>query len=204
MIQHSSKNSFTDFHAARLIYQRHSFIDSYADFSFSLSLAAFYQINRFQLSDLYDKVVELINPNRSKKILEVYCGMGILARFLADKVTSIIASDLNPDNIKIAQKLASNHTNFEIYCEDALESIKKYSDITTLIVNPPRKGLDSRFIETCVKVKMNEIIYISCSSKTLLRDLLLFKKNAYEITDIYPFDMFPHTHHIENLVRITK
>jgi len=177
---------------------------------FNISADSFYQVNKVQTEKLYNKATEFLTKNiseedlKTKKVLDLYCGIGTIGLILADKVDKVIGVDIVTDAIRNAKDNAKINkiSNAEFICKDAKDAIGDINyDI--LVIDPPRKGMDKEVL-TSIKQHMPEtILYVSCNSATLARDLYELK-NQYEIQDICAVDMFSHTSHVEAVVLMSR
>lgn len=185
-------------------------IDSIESRRFKISPLSFYQVNNAQTEVLYDKVLEFADLHGGETVWDLYCGIGTIGQYLADKAARVIGVEIVPaaiDNAKENARL-NKLDNTEYYCGSA-EKItpillgKKLSP-DVIILDPPRKGCDASLIETAVKAAPKKIVYVSCKPSTLARDLKLFADKGYETLKIQPVDMFPRTAHVECVVLLTK
>ena len=178
--------------------------DDILGLTFEISPSSFFQVNPEQVEVLYKTALDLIDINKNQVVLDAYSGVGtigLIASKNAKKVISVeIVKDAHKNAIENAKR--NNINNIEFHCGDAGEFINSYDgDLDIVIMDPPRKGSDEKFLSTLINKKVPEIIYISCDSETLARDLEYLKK-SYEITYIQPVDMFPMTAHVETIVKM--
>ena len=144
---------------------------------------------------------------RSKTTVEAYSGIGAISLFVKDKAEEIIGVESIQDAVDNANENAIlNHAdNVSFICEDAgsaLAHLVQEKDVDTLIVDPPRSGLDDTMKETILKSKIKTMIYVSCNPATLAKDLGVLKKE-YRIVKIQPVDMFSQTPHVETVVLLS-
>ena len=176
--------------------------DDILGLTFEISPSSFFQVNPEQVEVLYKTALNLIDIKKNQVVLDAYSGVGtigLIASKNAKKVISVeIVKDAHKNAIENAKR--NNVNNIEFHCRDAGEFINSYEDdLDIVIMDPPRKGSDEKFLSTLINKKVPEIIYISCDPETLARDLEYLKK-SYEITYIQPVDMFPMTAHVETVV----
>lgn len=177
---------------------------------FKISAKSFYQINSSQCEVLYSKALELANLSKNDIVFDAYCGVGTIGLIASDKVSKVISVELVKDAVQDAIQNAkmNNIKNVHFFCDDASNFMKnmavKKEKVDVLIMDPPRKGSDERFLNAAVKLAPKKIIYISCDPRTQVIDLKHLLNNGYQITAIQPVDMFPHTGHIENIVCLIK
>ena len=174
------------------------------DLTIGLSPESFYQIHLSQSLALMKMAVSKIDA--SKVLVEAYCGVGLMSLLAKDKAKKIIGIENNPQAIKNAKQNAeANHIkNVEFICDDAgrgLKKIAKKEKIDTLLVDPPRSGLDDTMMEAILSSTPQEIIYISCNPATLGKNIKQLKKK-YDVLTVIPFDLFPQTPLIETLVKL--
>ncbi len=174
-------------------------IERMNDFNFYISPSSFFQINTFQAINLYDKVKEYAALTGKETLLDLYCGTGTIGLYLSRNCQKVYGIELNKDAINDANlnKQKNNIKNVDFYCENAnkfMEKVKEKLDV--IVVDPPRAGLDSKTINSILKVKPTKVIYVSCDVATLARDLKILNEQ-YEVLELTPFDMFPNTCHVE-------
>lgn len=173
------------------------------NYKIKISPESFFQININTCLKLYNKIKEYVGEN--KNIIDLYCGTGSIGLFVNNN-NNVIGIEINESAIKDAEenKKINNISNIRFLCGDSgkkLKDLKFNPDM--IIVDPPRSGLNKETIHNILNYESNEIIYVSCDSMTLVRDLNILKE-YYEIKEITPFDMFPNTHHIENIAYLIK
>lgn len=185
------------------IYGKEYIYETLDNYKFKISPESFFQININTCLKLYNKIKEYVGTN--KKIIDLYCGTGSIGIFVS-KNNTVIGIEISESAFKDAEenKNINNIDNINFLCGDSgkkLNDLKFKPDV--IIVDPPRSGLNKETIENILKFNANEIIYVSCDPMTLVRDLNILNK-YYNIKEITPFDMFPNTHHIENIAYLTK
>ena len=175
-------------------------------YKYLVSLDSFFQVNDNVTFKLYEKVKEYCNSSDDDTILDLYCGTGTIGIYLSDKCKKVLGIEINKQAIKDANKNKelNNIDNIEFIAEDVAKVINKIKikpDI--VVVDPPRAGLDEFTIKEITKINPKRLIYVSCDPMTLARDLNILKY-YFNIKEITPFDMFPNTYHIENVVLLEK
>ena len=178
--------------------------DDILGLTFEISPSSFFQVNPEQVEVLYKTALDLIDINKEQVVLDAYSGVGtigLIASKNAKKVISVeIVKDAHKNAIENAKR--NNISNIEFHCGDAGEFINSYDgDLDIVIMDPPRKGSDEKFLSTLINKKVPQIIYISCDPETLARDLEHLKQ-YYDVTYIQPVDMFPMTAHVETIVSL--
>lgn len=165
-------------------------------YKYKVSAHAFFQKNTNMTIKLYDYIKTLVN--KDENILDLYCGSGGIGIYISENAKNIIGIEIIEDAVLNAKENAKinniNNITFKSgKVEDNLDDIK---DIDTIIVDPPRVGLNKKSIDDILKINPKRIIYVSCNSTTLARDLN-YLKDMYELEEIKLFDLFPNTHHVE-------
>lgn len=173
------------------------------DFKFLVSNESFFQVNTKMALKLYQEVERLITKNKEKTLLDLYCGTGTIGIFLSKHFKKVIGIEINKKAVEDAKENAklNNVTNCYFEANNLDSGISKKADI--IVVDPPRKGLGEKTINDILKIKPEEIIYVSCDPMTLARDINLFKED-YTVETIVPVDMFPHTYHVESVCVLKK
>ncbi|MDO4198302.1 MAG: 23S rRNA (uracil(1939)-C(5))-methyltransferase RlmD [Erysipelotrichaceae bacterium] len=177
------------------------------DIKANLSIRSFYQMNTLQAKDLYGHVIDLMDDNQDT-VVEAYCGVGIMSLMASKKAKEVTGIEIIEDAIINAEKNAklNNINNVRFVCGDSGETIKrlfKKKNIDTLIVDPPRGGLDEMMLETIIRSKIRNIIYVSCNDVTLAKNIEVLSK-YYHMESIKAFDMFPNTTHVETVCVLSK
>lgn len=178
--------------------------DSLLGVKFKISSKSFYQVNHDQCEKLYSLAIEKAELKKEDKILDAYCGIGTIGLICSKYVKEVYGVEIIEDAIKDAKVNAKingiNNSNY--ICDDASNYMVQ-NNLDVVFVDPPRKGLDEKFLNSLIKSKTKKVIYISCDVGTLARDLNILKK-YYEIKSIDFVDMFPRTFHIETICLLTK
>ena len=167
--------------------------------------------DRVQTERLYGKALEYAGLTGEETVWDLYCGIGTISLFLARKARKVYGVEIIPDAIEDARRNASlnGFTNTEFYVGKAEEVLpEKYEKegvrADVIVVDPPRKGCDETLLSTMVKMQPERIVYVSCDSATLARDLRYLCDNGYELKRVCPADMFPQTVHVETCVLLSK
>lgn len=180
------------------------------DLKFKVGPKSFYQTNSSQSYKLYQIAERMADLKGNEIVYDLYTGTGTIANFIAGKAKKVIGIEYVPESIedaKINSKI-NNITNTEFYAGDmkdilTKEFIKEKSKPDVIIIDPPRAGMHVDVIKTIIFSNPESVVYISCNPSTQARDLQLFGDN-YQVVDYQPVDMFPHTHHTENVVLLKK
>ena len=165
-------------------------------YKYLISSKSFFKKNTYIANEMFKYIKSLVDKN--EKILDLYCGTGSIGIYLSDKVSSVIGIEEVNEAIIDAKENAkiNNITNIEFISGKVEENIEKFKKIDTIIVDPPRVGVSKKVINNILNINPKKLIYVSCNSSTLARDLKLLENN-YEIKSIKLFDMFPNTYHVE-------
>ena len=179
------------------------------DLDFDISPDSFLQLNSEQTIKLYDLVVQAMKPDGTENVLDCYCGIGSIGLYAAKYVKELRGIDNNRANIENAKEFAkkNNIENAKFYFGDILPHLHNFEkegyNIDTLIIDPPRKGMELNIINYLQKSKIKKIIYVSCNPSTLVKNLNHLQK-AYDIRFVKPVDMFPHTANVETVVLLSR
>ncbi len=193
----------------KVLYGKGFIVDELCGLTFKISAQSFYQINHEQCTKLYQKVIQLLDVKDGDVVLDTYCGIGTIGLILASYVKNVIGVELNTQAYKDAINNAKmNHVqNIHFYNQDATEFMKEQARLKlkydSVIMDPPRAGSTKEFIQAIHKLKPKNVVYVSCDPHTQVRDLKEFKKIGYIFQDVYFYDMFPHTEHIESIIRLS-
>lgn len=188
-----------------LIYGKKSITEVINDLYFEVYPDSFFQINYINMKEMYNRVINFYKENSGLNVLDLYCGTGTIGMLIAKYCNSVIGVEVNSDAIKSANlcKDKNNISNISFYLGKVEGKIDNFKDIDSIVVDPPRSGLDNHTIDTIIKLNPKSMIYISCDPVTLARDLNILK-HSYNITEITSIDMFPNTYHVENVVILEK
>lgn len=173
---------------------------------FKISPASFFQPNSRGSEVLYSKIIE--NLENNKRVLGLYCGTGTIEISISHKAKEVIGIDSEDVNISLAVENCKNNkiSNCRFYC-GRVEKIlgkKDIGEFDTVIVDPPRSGLSGKALKKIMKMEIPEFLYVSCNVSTFSRDVNVLLKHGYKLKKIIPFDLFPHTPHMEVLGILSK
>ena len=174
---------------------------------FQLSPGSFFQINHAQSGKIVDWVKERAKAAGSRKILDLFCGVGLFALHLAAQAETVLGIEEAPSSIRDARQSAkmnqiANAEFIEGQAETELEKLAGGFDLC--VVDPPRKGCEEKLLDTIASMKIPRILYISCHPATLARDILLLSQRGYKVDTLGSLDMFPHTTHLECLAELSR
>ena len=173
--------------------------DKILDLTFEISAASFYQVNPVQVEILYKTALDLVKFEEKPIVLDAYAGVGTIGLIAARNASKVISVEINKDASRNAVENAKRNgvNNIEFYCDDAGHFINNYDgELDIVIMDPPRKGSDEKFLSTLLNKKPKQIIYVSCNPETLARDLK-YLSSLYEVAYVQPIDNFPMTAHTE-------
>lgn len=177
------------------------------DKTFKIGANTFFQINPYTAENIFRYVKEYISSNFNRPlVLDAYAGITTFGICISDVCKKVVSVEENNESVKLASETAKFNKihNLEIHNEDATKFFQKEKrEFDVIILDPPRKGCTKESLDNSVKLSKSTIIYVSCNPATLARDLkyLTEEKNC-KVKSIQPFDMFPHTYHIENVAII--
>ena len=194
----------------RVIYGEGKINDYIGDLVFEISPLSFFQVNPVQTEVLYNKALEYAELKENDTVFDIYCGIGTISLFLAQKATKVYGIEIVEaaiEDAKINARL-NKLDNTEFYAGKAEEVVPKmYKEGKTanvVVVDPPRKGCDDKVLDTIVSMAPDRVVYVSCNPSTLARDLAYLDERGYKCIEIQPVDMFPHTMHVECVAKIIK
>ncbi len=178
---------------------------------YRISPLSFYQVNPIQTKRLYETALEYAKLTGTETVWDLYCGIGTITLFLARKAKKVCGVEVIPQAIEDACVNAKLNgiENVEFFTGKAEEVLPKEYEknpvpVDVIVVDPPRKGCDARCLETIIAMEPKRIVYISCDSATLARDLKVLGENGYEVVQGRMVDMFPWSVHIESIVLLSK
>ena len=179
------------------------------ELTFQFKAGEFFQNNPYILPDLVEFVKFHASGNGIKHLVDTYCGVGLFALSLSQVFELVVGVEISEAAIQLAKVNAQihdiNNVRFQIGKAEAIfQHIKFSGENTSVIIDPPRKGCDLAFIEQLLDFNPQKIIYVSCDPATQARDLNYFVENAYKLTEVQPFDLFPHTRHIESVAILER
>ena len=185
--------------------------DMIGDLRFRISAQSFFQVNPMQTRVLYEKALEYAGLTGNETVWDLYCGSGTITLFLARKARKAYGVEIVPPAIENARINARENgiTNAEFYvgkAEEVLPDLYAREGIhaDVIVTDPPRKGCDEEVLRTMVQMQPEKIVYVSCNSATLARDLRYLEDHGYRTQKVQPVDLFPHTVHIETIVLLQK
>ena len=175
------------------------------DLSFKVAPLAFYQTNAKQALKLYETAFRLANVNNSQVVYDLYTGTGTIALFVARQAKKVVGIEYVESAIENAKENSrlNNIDNVDFYAGDIVKIlndtfIEENGKPDVIITDPPRSGMHPNVVEQILDIAPQRIVYVSCNPATQARDIALMT-DKYEVVEVQPVDMFPHTHHVENV-----
>ncbi len=182
--------------------------DQIGGFTFEIGPGAFFQTNTVQAEKLYEVARTFSDAKESDLVYDLYCGAGTISIFMAPHVKHVVGVELVPEAIKNAHAnaAANNISNCTFVDGDMRklftpDFVREHGRPDVLIVDPPRAGMHPKVVEQIVQLRPEKFVYVSCNPQTQVRDLKLMG-DAFEIEAVQPVDLFPHTYHIENVIKL--
>ena len=191
--------------------------DYIGNVKYQISPLSFYQVNPVQTEKLYGLALEYADLKGDETVWDLYCGIGTISLFLAQKAKQVYGVEIVPQAIDDAKENAKINAidNAEFFVGKAEEVLPEYyaeyerehngetAHADVIVVDPPRKGCDETLLETIVKMQPEKVVYVSCDSATLARDLKYLCANGYEIRMCRGVDQFPQSVHVETVVLLS-
>ena len=191
-------------------YGRNHIFEEMEGLQFKITAKSFYQTNSEQAYELYKVTRNFANLQGNELVYDLYTGTGTIAQFVAKNAKKVIGIESVPDAILDAKANAVHNQikNVEFFVGDMKnvlndDFIKKHGEPDIIITDPPRDGMHKDVVQQILNVSPKRIVYVSCNSATQARDLELMK-DIYDVVKVQPVDMFPQTHHVENVVLLEK
>ena len=201
----------------RLLWGQEFITDYIGEIKYQISPLSFYQVNPVQTEKLYGLALDYAGLTGNETVWDLYCGIGTISLFLAKKAKQVYGVEIVPQAIDDARNNAkiNDITNAEFYVGKAEEVLSEYykeyekthngetvhADV--IVVDPPRKGCEESLLQTIVDMQPEKVVYVSCDSATLARDVKFLRAKGYELKDVTPVDQFPHTVHVETVVLLS-
>ena len=195
----------------KTIWGKEYITDKIGDISYEISPLSFFQVNPHQTWKLYSKALEYADLHGEETVWDLYCGIGTISLFLAQKAKFVRGVEIVSAAIEDARRNArlNEIDNVEFFVGKAEEVLPReyekngvYADV--IVVDPPRKGCDEMLLKTILKMQPKRVVYVSCDSATLARDLRFLCDNGYELKKVCGVDQFPQTVHVETVVLLSQ
>lgn len=193
------------------LWGKETITDYIGEVKYQISPLSFYQVNPVQTVKLYQTALEYAELNGNEIVWDLYCGIGTISLFLAQKAKQVYGVEIVPAAIEDAKKNAklNDIKNAEFYVGKAEEVLPQkyekdgvYADV--IVVDPPRKGCDETLLSTMLRMKPKRIVYVSCDSATLARDLKILCEEDYRLEKVAVCDMFPSSVHVETVACLER
>lgn len=184
--------------------------DKIGEITFEISPLSFYQVNPAQTKILYDKALEFAQLDGTETVLDLYCGIGTISLFFAQKARHVFGVEIIPEAIEDAKRNAAlngiTNADFEAGAAEKVIPMQYQTNglkADVVVVDPPRKGCDEALLETILQILPKKVVYVSCDSATLARDLAYLCSRGYGVEKVQVVDQFPWTVHVESVALIT-
>ena len=201
----------------KLLWGQTYITDYIGNVKYQISPLSFYQVNPVQTEKLYGLALDYADLNGNETVWDLYCGIGTISLFLAQNAKQVYGVEIVPQAIDDARnnEKINDITNAEFYVGKAEEVLPEYyreyqeshggetAHADVIVVDPPRKGCEESLLQTIVDMQPEKVVYVSCDSATLARDVKFLRENGYELKKITPVDQFPNTVHIETVVLLS-
>ena len=172
-----------------------------------LSSRAFYQVNSVMAERLYQKAISLAELSGRESVLDAYCGIGLIGMLAAEHAGQVVGIEQNPSAVRLAQRIAVTNGISKIRFErgdaaSVLKNSRLKADV--IFLDPPRDGLSAAMTDAIGAICPEKVIYISCNPETQVRDIGVLSTMGYQVSPVWPFDLFPHTEHVETVVLLSR
>ncbi len=193
----------------RVIYGKDAIEDTLLGLKFGISPLSFYQVNPEQTEKLYEQAIAYADIRENEEVWDICCGIGTITLAMAKKAKRVHGIEIVPQAIEDAKENARRNgiDNAEFICaaaEDYLPAHAETIHADVIVMDPPRKGMDIRALDAVLTVSPLRIVYVSCDSATLSRDLKYLCEHGYALKKICPVDLFPQTIHCEVIAQLYK
>ncbi|NLY45348.1 MAG: 23S rRNA (uracil(1939)-C(5))-methyltransferase RlmD [Tissierella sp.] len=191
------------------LYGEDSLLDYISDYKFNISPNSFFQVNRIQTEILYNKAIEYLDLNKEDIVYDLYCGIGTISLFVAHKAKKVYGIEIVKEAIEDAKSNAklNNIDNAEFIVGKTEEVFPKMTKegikANKVVLDPPRKGCEEKTLEAIVKLNPERVVYVSCNPSTMSRDVKYLVENGYNVVEVQPVDLFPHSVHVESIILMT-
>ncbi len=192
-----------------VLYGADSIHEKLGEKKYRISASSFFQTNSYQVQRLYDLALELAEPHKLDKMIDLYTGTGTIAIYFANRVKEVVGVENVEDSVADAR--ANAKINSVVNCRFVVADVETYlrtaaaegESYDLMLLDPPRAGCHPKAIKSIIEMKPKKLIYISCNPATLARDIKMLVEGGYQLDKVVPIDMFPHTYHIEAVCRLT-
>ena len=201
----------------RVLWGKGYITDYIGKIRYQISPLSFYQVNPVQTEKLYSLALEYADLKGGETVWDLYCGIGTISLFLAQKAGKVYGVEIVPQAIEDARRNAELNgiRNAEFFVGKVEEVLPAFYEqkraeggaeihADVIVVDPPRKGCDGKLLDTIVKMAPEKVVYVSCDPATLARDLKILCANGYELVKVRPVDQFPMSVHVETCVLLQR
>jgi len=209
-ILHTQNDSLSDaviLENLNILYGRDYLIEKLLGLKFKINAFSFFQTNSYGAELLYKTVREFAGEILNKTVFDLYCGTGTIGIIMAPMAKKVIGIELVEESVKSARENAEINKleNIIFFAGDVAEKLKEINETPDIVIlDPPRSGVNYKALEDIINFNPEKIIYVSCNIESLVRDLKILNERGYNIDKIKCVDMFPHTYHLECVVRIQR
>ena len=192
---------------SRVLAGRDEIWDELGGLKVCLTARSFYQINTVQAEKLYQRAIDLAQLTPGDRVLDAYCGVGLIGMLAARRAGQVRGVELVRDAVACARTAArvNRISNIDFICADAVNALRDDDFVPTVVfVDPPRAGCDARFLRSLSQAAPERIVYVSCCPETLRRDVDILRKAGYALQSAQPVDLFPYTAHTETVCLLSK
>lgn len=192
------------------LYGEDRLIDHIGKFKFNISPNSFFQVNRSQAEVLYTKAIEYLELKPTDVVFDIYSGIGTISLFISKKAKKVYGIEIVKDAVKDAEEnsFSNKIENTEFIIGKAEEVLPKLIEDgikgNKVVIDPPRKGCEKEVLEAIVELNPEKIVYVSCNSTTMARDIKYLLQNGFKVVEVQPVDMFPHTPHVECVALLVR
>jgi 23S rRNA (uracil1939-C5)-methyltransferase len=201
-IKNDSWSDAVVFEKKELLYGSETIRERLGDLEFNIGIDTFFQVNPVMINNFYKKVSEYVHPSSEENVLDLFCGVGSIGIFLAQKAKFVWGVEVHKEIVDLAWANAKHNriNNISFFVSDARRFLNTqgiyYRDVDILVINPPRCGLSPKILRAIFRLNPRRILYSSCNPEALFRDLEIIK-SGYNLNFVESFDFFPHTPHME-------
>ena len=192
---------------SRVLAGRDEIWDELRGLKVCLTARSFYQINTVQAEKLYQRAIDLAQLTPEDRVLDAYCGVGLIGMLAARRAGQVRGVELVRDAVACARTAArvNRISNIDFICADAVNALRDGDFAPTVVfVDPPRAGCDARFLRSLSHAAPERIVYVSCCPETLRRDVDILQASGYALQSAQAVDLFPYTAHTEAVVLLSK
>ena len=196
---------------AMVLYGQDYYEDQLLGHTFQISHRSFYQVNSLQTEKLYQTALDFAEVKATDQVIDAYCGIGTMTLAFAEQAAQVDGVEIVPEAIHDAKNNAQinqiKNAHFEVAAAEKWLVTQKNQGMTAdlIVVDPPRKGLDKKFVQAAIETAPERFVYVSCNPATLARDVKrLIDSGIYQVGKVQPVDMFPQTNHVETVALLSK